>query len=272
MIDLTPSARQRFDDYVRRLRHSLRRVSPAEADDVEQSVREHIEVALAGVPAPVGGEQLAEVLDRLGAPDGWVPADDRSLLDRVVHQVRERLRSGPEEWRLAYLTFGLFLAALILLPIGIGFFLMIASFMASRAYLDYMETKGEPASGRQWLVYPPIAFFLVVAVAFFVVGPAGPIVAWGVDDDGFLRVLEESRLRAPYYEAQFVAGAAATALGTWWVLASLIGMVFLRVIRFIFKPLLNNLRRTHFLGLTLIGALCLAAGFVLLRPWISQLW
>lgn len=272
MIDLTPSARQRFDDYLRRLRHSLRRASPAEADDVEQSVRDHIEVALAGVPAPVGGEQLAEVLDRLGAPDGWVPADDRSLVQRLVQQVTERLRFGPEEWRLAYVTFGLFVVALILMPVGIGFFLMIASFLASRACVDSMETKQEAPGARRWLIYPPIAFFLVFATAFFVIGPAGPVLVWGVDDDGFLRLLEESRLRAPYHEAQFFAGAVAATLGTWWILASAIGMVFLPVVRFIFRPLLGRVRRTHFLGLTFIGALSLALGFALLRPWLSQLW
>lgn len=272
MIDLTPSARQRLDDYFRRLRTSLRRASPAEADDVEQSVREHIEVALAGVPAPVGGEQLAEVLDRLGAPDGWVPSDERSVVQRVVQQVTERLRSGPEEWRLAYVTFGLFLLALLLMPVGIGFFLMIASFLASRAYVDSMETKEEAPGARRWLIYPPIGFLLAVAIGFFVVGPAGPALAWGVGDQGFLQLLEESRLRAPYYEEQFVAGAATAALGAWWILASLIGMAFLPVIRFIFKPLLTRVRRPHFLGLTLIGALSLAVGLVLLRPWISQLW
>jgi hypothetical protein len=272
MIDLTPSARQRLDDYLQRLRHSLRRASPAEADDVEQSVREHIEVALASVPAPVGGEQLAEVLDRLGAPDGWVPADDRSVLQRVVQQVKDRLRFGPEEWRLAYVTFGLFVAALILMPVGIGFFLMIASFLASRAYLDFMETKQEAPGARRWLIYPPIAFFLAVATVFFIVGPAGPMLAWGIGEEGFLDLLEESGLRAPYHEMQFVAGAAVAAFGTWWILASLIGMAFLRAIRFIFKPLLNRVRRTHFLGLTVIGALTLALGFVLLRPWVSQLW
>ncbi len=272
MIDLTPSARQRFDDYFRRLRHSLRRASPTEADDVEQSVREHIEVALAGVPAPVGGEQLAEVLDRLGAPDGWVPADDRSIVQRVVQQVTERFRFGPEEWRLAYVTFGLFLLALILMPVGIGFFLMIASFLASRACVDFMEAKQEAPGARRWLIYPPIGFLLVVAIAFFVVGPAGPALAWGIGDHGFLRLLEDSRLRAPYYDTQFVAGAAVTALGTWWILASLIGMAFLPVIRFIFKPLLTRVRRTHFLGLTIIGTLFLTLGFVLLRPWISELW
>lgn len=272
MIDLTPSARQRFDDYLLRLRHSLRRASPAEADDVEQSVREHIEVALAGVPAPVGGEQLAEVLDRLGAPDGWVPADDRTLVQRLVQQVTDRLRFGPEEWRLAYVTFGLFVAALILMPIGIGLFLMIASFLASRAFVDHLETKQEAPGARRWLVYPPIGFFLVMAMVLFVIGPAGPVLIWGVEDDGFLRLLEESRLSAPYHEAQFFAGSVATTLGTWWILASIIGMVFLPVIRFIFKPLLAPVRRTHFLGLTFIGALSLALGFVLLRPWISQLW
>lgn len=272
MIDLTPSARQRFDDYFRRLRHSLRRASPVEADDVEQSVREHIEVALAGVPAPVGGEQLAEVLDRLGAPDGWVPADDRSAIQRMVQQVAERLRSGPEEWRLAYVTFGLFILALILTPVGIGVLLMIVSFFASRAYVDFMETKQEDPGARRWLIYPPIALFLAMATVFFVVGVAGPALAWGIGEEGFLRLLDESRLHAPYYEAQFVAGAAAATLGTWWILASLIGMTFLPVIRFIFKPLLTRVRRTHFLGLTIIGVLSLGLGFVLLRPWISQLW
>jgi hypothetical protein len=272
MIDLTPSAQQRLDDYLRRLRHSLRRASPAEADDVEQSVREHIEVALERVPAPVGGEQVAEVLDRLGAPDGWVPADERSIVQRAVQQVRDRLRFGPEEWRLAYLTFGLFLLALVLIPVGIGVFLMVASFLASRAYLDFMESKQEAPGARRWLIYPPIGFFLAVATAFFVVGLAGPALAWGLGEEGFLRLLDESRLRAPYYEEQFVIGAAVTSLGAWWILASLLGMVFLRAIRFIFKPLLNRVRRAHFLGLTIVGALTLALGFVLLRPWISQLW
>lgn len=272
MIDLTPSARQRFDDYFRRLRQSLQRASPAEAEDVEQSVREHIEVALAGVPAPVGGAELAEVLDRLGAPDRWVPADDRSVLQRTMQQVKERLRFGPEEWRLAYVTFGLFLVALILMPVGIGFLLMIASFLVSRAYVDFMDAKEEAPGARRWLIYPPIGFFLAVATVFFIVGPAAPALAWGVGEEGFLRLLEESRLRAPYHEEQFVIGAAVATLGTWWILASAIGMAFLPVIRFIFKPLLARVRRAHFLGLTMIGALSLALGFVLLRPWVSQLW
>lgn len=273
MNELTPSARQRLDDYLRRLRQSLREASPAEADDVEQSVREHIEVALAHVPAPVGGEQVAEVLDRLGAPDGWLPADDRerTLFERSVQQVRERLRSGPEEWRLAYLTFGLFVAALLLMPLGIGFLVMIASFFASRAYSDVIESKQETAGARRWLVYPPIGFFLAIATALFVIGPAGPVLGWGMGNGGFLRLLEQSGLRAPYQEAQFVAGAAAATLGTWWILASLLAMVFLPVIGFIFKPLLNRVRRTHFLGLTVVGVVTLALGFILLRPWISQL-
>lgn len=271
MIDLTPSARQRLDDYFRRLRHSLRRASPAVADDVEQSVREHIEVALASVPAPVGGEHLAEVLDRLGAPDGWVPADERTLVERSVQQVKDRLRSGPDEWRLAYLTFALFVVALLLMPVGVGFFIMIASFIASRAYSDYMESKEEAPGARRWLIYPPIGFFLAIATALFVIGLAGPALAWGIEGQGFLRLLDESRLRAPYHDEQFIVGAAAATLGAWWVLASFLGMVLLPVVRFIFKPLLHRVRRTHFLGLTMVGAAALGLAYVLLRPWLSQL-
>ena len=158
------------------------------------------------------------------------------------------------------------------MPVGIGFFLMIASFLVSRACVDFMETKQEAPGARRWLIYPPIGFFLVLATAFFVVGLAGPALAWGVGDHGFLHLLDESRLRAPYYEEQFVAGATVTVLGTWWILASLIGMAFLPVIRFIFKPLLTRVRRAHFLGLTAIGALSVALGFVLLQPWIAKLW
>ena len=268
MIDLTPSARQQFDEYFRRLRHSLRGASPEEADDVEQSVREHIDVALAGAAAPVGGAELAEVLDRLGAPDRWVPRDERSVVQRVM----ERLRSGPEEWRLAYLAFGLFVLALVLMPIGIGFFLMIASYFASRAYVDLMERSDEPAGARLWLIFPPIGLFLLLTTGFFIIGPAGLLVAWGIDEHGFLRILEESGLRAPYHEAQFVAGAAAATFGAWWIVASIVGIVLLPVVRFVFKPLTAGLRRAHFLGLTIVGVLVLAAGVALSWPWISQYW
>lgn len=276
MIDLTPSARQRFDDYLRSLRHSLQSAAPAEADDVEQSVREHIEIALAGMPAPVGGEQLAEVLDRLGAPEGLVPDDDRSTVQRVLQrtaqQVTGRLRSGPEEWRLAYLTFGLFLLSLILIPIGIGLFMMVASFVASRAYVEVMEAKQEVPGARRWLICPPIALFLALAIAFFIIGPAGTALAWGLGDEQFRHLLEGANVHTPSYGAQFVAGATMATLGAWWMLASLIAMVFLPVIRFIFKPLLTRVRRTHFIGLTMIGAVSLAVGYAMLRPWLSQLW
>jgi hypothetical protein len=268
MMELTSAAQQRFDEYFRRLRHSMRGASPAEADDVEQSVREHIDVALAGAATPIGNEQLAEVLDRLGAPDRWMGVEEPSIIRRVM----ERLRSGPEDWRLAYVAFGLFLLALILLPIGIGALIMVASYLVSRAYVDFMETKDEAPSGRRWLVYPPIAVFLFLAVAFFVVGPAGPVLGWGLDDHGFLRMMDDANVRAPYPRVRFDAGAIATVLGTWWILASLIGMVLLPMVRFLFKPLLTRVRRAHFLGLTLVGVLSLTLGLALVWPWIEQLW
>jgi len=268
MMELTPAAQQRFDEYFRRLRQSMRGASPAEAEDVEQSVREHIDVALAGVATPIGNEQLSEVLERLGAPDRWLGVAEPSFVQRVM----ERLRSGPEDWRLAYAAFGLFLLALILMPIGIGALLMFASYLVSRAYVDFMETKDEVPGGRRWLVYPPIALFLFLAIAFFVVGPAGPIVGWGLGENGFFRILTEANVQAPYPRVRFAAGATAAVLGTWWILASLIGMVVHPVSRFLFKPLLARVRRSHFLGLTIIGVLTLTLGLVLVWPWVALNW
>ena len=46
MIEFTPTARERFDDYMRRLHVALAGRKSTEAEDVEQSVHEHIEIAL----------------------------------------------------------------------------------------------------------------------------------------------------------------------------------------------------------------------------------
>jgi uncharacterized membrane protein len=268
MIDFTPAARQRFDDYFQTLRGALRGSSRAEMEDVEQSVREHFEVALAGHHEPVNSEQLAEIIDRLGNPDRWVPVAERSLVARVV----ERLRSGPEDWRLAYAAFGLFLLSLLLLPVGVGALLLFGSYLASRAYVDFMEAKEAPLDGRRWLIYPPIAVFLGVAVALLIIGAAGPVLGWGLGNRGFELIGRDLRIESEFNQGRFMIGATITVLGSWWFIASLLGMVVHPVSRFLFKPLLANVRRTHFLGLTLIGALSLSLGITLLSPWIQWPW
>ena len=42
MIEMTPAARDRVDNYLQRMRSELRGTRSVAADEVEQSVREHI--------------------------------------------------------------------------------------------------------------------------------------------------------------------------------------------------------------------------------------
>ncbi|HEV3484414.1 MAG TPA: hypothetical protein VG106_03330, partial [Vicinamibacterales bacterium] len=115
-MTLTPEAQTKLEEYIARMRSALRGSRSVEPAEVEQNVREHVEVALAGAGAPVGAERLDEVLEQLGPPDRWLAEEDRPVWRRVV----QRISSGPEDWRLAYLAFGCFALGLLLLPLGIG--------------------------------------------------------------------------------------------------------------------------------------------------------
>jgi hypothetical protein len=120
------------------------------ADEVERDIRGHIEAELAESPTPITDARLRSVLDRLGSPSQWVPADELPLWHKLI----VRLKFGPEDWRLAYLTFALFLASLVLGPIGLVFF--VASIPLARATLALLDQEDEPVGARRWLVYPPL--------------------------------------------------------------------------------------------------------------------
>lgn len=255
MIELTDSARERLDDYVRRLRAALRGTRSIEPDEVEQSVREHVEIALHGTPAPVGAEPLAEVLERLGPPERWLAEDERP----VWRQMMERLRKGPEDWRLAYASFGLFVLSLLLLPAGIGVLLFPAAFLLSRAYVEFLETRGERLGARRWLVYPPIAIVMMGVLTVLLVAPVAAFLAWGIGDHALHRMfLQPHWIAGDHF--RFDTGVAAMAFGVWWIVASLLLAAFARPIRFPFKPLLDNFQRRHAYVLTAIGFIVAAAG------------
>ena len=252
MIDLTPAAHQRLDEYLQRMRFSLRG-TPVPADEIEQSVREHVDVALSGSAAPVGAELLANVLDRLGPPERWLPEDEQPAWKRWMN----RLRSGPDDWRLAYATFGLFLLMFLTAPIG-GFLLIVPAYVVSRAYIEFMHQKGEPIGARRWLVYPPIALVLAVAVAIFIVGPVPALIALAADEHGFEAIRGMTATNAS--PIRFMIGLSVLAFGTWWVIASLLAMPMVRLIRATFYPLVERVQRRHFAVLTLIGVLTAGAG------------
>ena len=98
MIEMTPAARQQLDDYLQRLRSELRGTRPEVAEEVEQSVREHIEIALEDAHAPVGETEIIGILDRLGPPEQWLDEEERPTWRRTIAGVR----SAPDDSRLPY--------------------------------------------------------------------------------------------------------------------------------------------------------------------------
>jgi len=77
-----------------------------------------------------------------------------------------RMRSGPEDWRLAYISFALLAAGLLTLPYApAGIVLILAGFLASRAAIA--ET-GDPKKlkAQKWLLYPSlITVYIFVLLA-----------------------------------------------------------------------------------------------------------
>ena len=256
MIEMTPAARERLDNYLQRMRSELRGTRSVVADEVEQSVREHIEVALANAQSPVGAAEVIGVLDRLGPPERWLADEERPAWRRFV----DRVRNGPEDWRLAYLAFGLFLLSVVFFPVG-GFLLLLPAMLVSRAYVELARDRGEPLAARRWLVYPSIAVVLAFATGLLIVGPPLAMMAVVFDDD-VERILDIPRSEAG--QIRFVFGVGGLLSGSWWILAGAFCAAFLRPIRFLFAPLLDSLGRKHFAVLAAIGALVAAGGATLI--------
>ena len=247
MIEMTPAARERVDNYLQRMHSELRGSRSVVADEVEQSVREHIEIALAHSQSPVGATEVIGVLDRLGPPERWL-ADEEQDTSRPL---RQRIINGPEGWLLSYVAFGLFLLSAAFFPMG-GFFLMIPAMLVSRASVEIARERGERLGARRWLVYPAIGLVLAFAVGVLILAPPLWVIA-------ILRAegLAEDQMR-------FVIGRAGVVFGSWWIIAAAFCAAFLKQIQFVFAPLLDGLGRKHFAVLAGIGALVLAGGVTLL--------
>ena len=261
MIEMTPAGREQLDNYLQRMRNELRGTRSVVADEVEQGVREHIEIALAEANKPIGATEVMGVLDRLGPPERWLADEERPVWRRVI----AKLRSGPDDWRLAYLAFGLFLASFLLFVVG-GFLLLIPAMLVSRATIELTQSRGEALGARRWLVYPSIAVLLMIATGLLIIGPPLPLIAFALEDvngrDGMEQIFDVPTSKAG--QMRFMGGMGAVLFGSWWIIAAAFCAAFLRPIRFVFAPLLEGLQRKHFGVLALIGVFVAAVGATLI--------
>ncbi|MFP5246066.1 MAG: hypothetical protein ACLGH0_05185 [Thermoanaerobaculia bacterium] len=251
MIELTPDAKVRFEQYLQRMRDTMRGARAVEAAEVEQNVREHVEVALAAVPAPVGTDRLAAVLEQLGPPEQWLPEDERPMWRRTM----DRLITGPEDWRLAYLSLGLLTLMFMTLAFG-GFFLIVPAFLLSRAWVAHMTERGETLDARRWLVLPPIVIVFVLFIGLMLAG--GIVLAGAVVLENDLPVLGIEGPDVNAGEAFAFSGYLMTAAGIWWLFLAALFALLLEPIRTLFAPILTKMRRRHLLWLV-VPALLLGA-------------
>jgi len=276
MPRFTPEAQLRFDEYLEHARSALAGHSELSAEDIEQDVKAHIAAEFPPGSGWVRLDQLEAVLVRLGRPEQWVADEDRPAWRRGIDWVRtrpaavgrrvrvatDRLRSGPDDWRLAYITFGLLLVGIFLFPLLVV--LLPASYIVGRAALSRARNAGQSLGGQKWLVYPPLLIVsvpLLTGLLFWPLGVGGAIAddVWRHNRDSIRGVLELPRGLSEFLTyVYFMAGA----LSIWWVILGGVFLVAKRLPAALFPPLISKPGHS-------LGAWLFAPGVVLLAVWAS---
>jgi hypothetical protein len=262
MVTLSHDAQGLLDRYLHRVRLSLRGHTSLDVDDIERDVRGHIDAALEGQPEPIDAGSLRPILDRLGAPDKWAPADDLPWWRRAL----VRLSSGPEDWRLPYLTFLCFLAGPTLFLVGDGrmlwplpVILVMASFMLARASLSVLAHDTGALAERRWLIYPPLVL-VYVPLGLALLGWPMTLVAVANDDQPAIAAWTSGLLREPF-EVN-LAVTIALAVGVWWIGLGLLVARYGQAVRAVFWPFAERITRRHAIGVMAAGGTLVAAAAV----------
>lgn len=247
MTTLTPQAERALERYLKRVRLSLRGTS-VDAPEVERDVREHIHEALGARPDPVTDTDLGEILNRLGSPTQWVPDEEAPMW----RQVLGRLQHGPEDWRLAYLAFGLFFLGLALWFIAPLFW--IPAYFIARAAVSLAAAEEEPLGPRKWLVYPPLVLVSAAILALLLFGPLVPFVVWGLEESAFDRLFVDAGDQPQvFWDVAVQSALFGIAIGVWWVILAPLSAMARRPLAALLVPLADGYQRKHAVWLGLLG-------------------
>lgn len=242
MVELSYSAQRTLDQYLRQVKAYLRASRSVDATEVEQSIHEHIETELEGRAEPISADQLAGILKKLGSPRQWVPDEELPWWRRMLLG----LQVGPEDWRLAYLSFGLLVAGMVCLSYGGPVWVLaLASFLVARAGLSAVSDLDE-LKAQKWLMYPGLLVVYIPLFLFIMFWPAGILLPIAADLDHFewlqqkwLVVFGSEFESAPYWLA--VTCIVMTVSALWWALAGLIALKILNLVKSIFHPFAERL-------------------------------
>jgi hypothetical protein len=265
MVALSPDAQSHLERYICEIKTALHGHSSVDADEVERDVLGHIETELAGQPEPVDAGQLLDVLDRLGAPDEWLPTETHT-----ASRWPPALHSRPQDWRLAYVTLAIFLAGpalflpMILWPLPP--LLFVLSFLCARVTIAQLAEQDEQLGARRWLVYPAlVVWYGMFLIALF----GGPVLLTTVfvADDPML----PSHLTRWFGEPAWIGTLCSIGAlqGIWWMLLGLLLRRFPRGVHAAFRPFAGWFEQRHAMRVSLVGGtlFALSGGILGLRLW-----
>lgn len=248
MITLSESAKKSLEDYLRQARAYLRGSKSLDANEVEQNIAEHIENELEGAAEPVSCDVLDAVLKKLGSPQQWVPEEELPWWRKIIL----RLRSGSEDWRLAYLSLGLLVVGFLMLPYApAGIVLILASFLVSRAALSEAVDPDE-LKAQKWFLYPSLIIVYVFALLVLLTWPLGLSIPLA---EGYEHEFRESSSRL-YNEIDYWIMAVSVilaGLGLWWCILAIVLLKPRKLLRVLFRPFYEKVRSKWALRLLLIG-------------------
>jgi hypothetical protein len=258
ILKLSLNAQKSLDDYINQVKAYLKGVKSVDAEEIVQNINEHIENELTGAAEPVGPETLDEVLKKLGSPQQWVPEEELSWWKKFVL----RIRTGPEDWRLAYLSFGLFVIGFLFPP---AFLLLVpASYLVSRAAMS-LSNYDIKVKAQKWLIYPSL---IVVNFFIFLI-----LLLWPLIISINIGYGLEHSVRQSFYQFHddlhywiMACSFIISSLGLWWVIFTVILMRKKSILKVICWPFTDKITKKLFLILWLVGLLMMIV-FAALGSW-----
>lgn len=236
VLKLSLNAQKTLDDYINQVRTYLKGAKSVDAEEIVQNINEHIENELTDAAEPVDSETLKEVLKKLGSPEQWVPEEELSWWKKFAL----RLRTGPEDWRLAYLSFGLFILGFLFPP---SFLILLpASYLVSRAAMS-LSNNNIQVKEQKWLIYPSL---IAVNMFIFLMSLLWPLII--TTNIGIACSLTIS------------------SLGLWWVIFAIILMRKKIILQMLYWPVSDLITKKIVFSLWLVGLIMMII-FAALGLW-----